>query len=411
MAGSATSLRTAKYPAIVIRSVVVQYASRFPHPTSRLPIPLQYLFMSLVFERPPDSSDAPVHILIVVVGAYLRKSADLIGAGVFAQSIVDFWQDPERAFPDRQYLSTIEVLASDPLGPVTITSSGGPEPVSLPSHSNVKSALLDWADRIKKQNGIGFLHWVGHGSEVVRGGGVVHLSCDGPQTDAPAQSGLDWTRTLHVINAKTARQPVYCFIDACRARDLSTQEFEGIGPCDLSTPDNADVFMSASRLRKAFWVHTLNKKAADAGCEGHALGTRAFMFALKGFGARTTTGRQIPMPVPAAELVEAASALVERWARHQRISASPPEGPRGTRPRAIMMTKKPMSVVDVIAKGVSPQNSCDALEGGETQALPSETTPAPFEFRLGRKPHSFRFNGGNWDPSQDLIHPYIPLYD
>jgi hypothetical protein len=131
MACSATSLRTLDYPAIVILPVVVHYAPHVFHP-SRRPTFSQFFLMKFVVERRLGSADVPVHVLIIVVGAYLRKQANLTDAGGFAQTIVDFWLEGGRIFPDNQKLSTIEVLASDPSGLVSITGEGAAQGVDLP---------------------------------------------------------------------------------------------------------------------------------------------------------------------------------------------------------------------------------------------------------------------------------------
>ena len=126
------------------------------------------------------------------------------------------------------------MLASDSSGAVSIVGdSGGAVGVDRPGFDALKTALLDWANRVKGEGGVGFLHWIGHGMEQVKNGCVVSLACDGARPDGAGQAGLDWTRTLHVINAMTEGQPVYCFIDACRSPDRSDLDVEGIGPAAL----------------------------------------------------------------------------------------------------------------------------------------------------------------------------------
>lgn len=322
--------------------------------------------MTSVIQRQPGPSAVPVHVLIVMVGDYLAKSANLPGSGAFAQTVVNFWRTlPSSSYPSSQALASVEVLASDPAGAVTIVGdSSGAVSVDRPNHPTVRAALLHWADRVKSEGGVGFLHWIGHGAEQLKGGNIVNLSCDGPRDDGAGQSGLDWTRTLHVINSITAGQPVYCFIDACRSPKRDDLEDEGIGAVNLSTPENAYVFYSSARGQEAFWVVTPKPAALTAGCREHALGTRAFMEALKGFGARLTDDPMAPQaPIVAAELVQATHALVMRWARHQLISSGPgcPEGPPGYKTRPILLTKDPRSTVDVHARGVASPTSCDAL--------------------------------------------------
>ncbi|WP_316197050.1 hypothetical protein [Bradyrhizobium sp. SZCCHNS3053] len=369
--------------------------------------------MTFVVQRQPAPTAAPVHVLIVMVGNYLDKSANLQGAATFAQAIVDFWRTlPVSSFPSAQALVSIEVLASDSSGAVSIVGDNGPVGVDRPTFDAAKTALLGWARRVKAEGGIGFLHWVGHGMEQIKGGSIVSLACDGARDDGAGQAGLDWTCTLHVINGMTDGQPVYCFIDACRSPDRSDLGFEGIGPPNWSAGDNACVFFSTARGKKAFWIVTPKPAALNAGCGKHALGTQAFIAALKGFGARLPDDpAAIQVPIVAAELVQASQALVARWARHQQISPPPgdPAGPSGRRPDAILLTDEPKCTVDVFAKGVASPTDCEAL-AGSPPPLASETASVPFEFRLARKPHKFRFNSQNWDPEKLLLHPHMELY-
>ncbi|WP_157786112.1 MULTISPECIES: hypothetical protein [Bradyrhizobium] len=319
------------------------------------------------------------------------RSTNLPGSGALAQAVVNFWRTlPSSSYPQSQALASVEVLASDPAGAVTIVGdSGGAVGVDRPNYPTVRAALLNWAHRVKKEGGVGFLHWIGHGAEQLKGGNIVNLSCDGPRDDGLGQSGLDWTLTLHVINWITAGQPVYCFIDACRSPKRDDLLDEGIGAPNLATPENAYVFYSSARGQEAFWVVTPKQAAITAGCREHALGTRAFMEALKGFGARTDDPKATAAPIVAAELVQAAHALVTRWARHQQISPGPscPEGPPGYKTRPILLTREPKSTVDVHAKGVPSPTSCDAL-CDTPPPVGSETASPIFEFRLARKPQA-----------------------
>ena len=368
--------------------------------------------MTSVVQRRLNPQQVPVHVLIVVVGLYLNKADNLPRAGAFAQTVVDFWRDGGRVFPGAQALESVDVLASDQAGPVSITGDGAATVVDPPGYPSVKSALLDWVGRITATEGaVGFLHWIGHGREQVRGGSVVTLFCHGPKVPkSREQAGLNWTTSLHVINEKTVGHPVYCFIDACRTRDTSELDFDGIGPCNWGAPENAYVFVSSAKLTSAYWITQLTPAASRAGCEEQALGTRAFMAGMSGFGARQGSGPH--MAVTAPQLVEASQALVGRWARHQGVVAGLPEGPPGGDPlRPILLTADPKSTVDVVANGMPSHSSCEAQPAGSVAVLLSETAAAPFEFRLSRKRHKFRFSRGAWDAEQDLVHPHMQLYD
>jgi hypothetical protein len=375
--------------------LVLSAAARFP----------QSLFMTIVVQRSPKSDQVPVHVLIVVVGKYLVSRQDLPDAGAFAQEIVDFWLHADRTFPDRQSLASIRVLASDPISPVTIVGDGS-HVVDLPTFDNVKAALLSWAGQIGTA-GVGFLNWVGHGADRVRAGGTIsNLFCHGPiGPNSNEQAALDWAKTLNVIDGMTAGQPVYCFIDACRRLDLSQKEYEGIGVCDWKIPDNAYVFTTTSPFTPAFWVTRPKDAAIRAGCKGQAMGTRAYMAGLEGLGARYASS--LPMPIASSELVEAAQALLKRWARHQGLTPGRPRGPSGAEPRSILLTDKPGSVADLTGKGLPPQASCEAQPDGSPDEIAAENGPDPFEFRLARKRHRFRYDDKVWSAPEELFHPHM----
>jgi len=374
-------------------------------------LPEIFFFMTFVVRRHLSASEVPVHVLVVVVGSYLNQLKDLHGAGSFAQEIVDFWRDAARIFPAGKRLASVNVLASDPRGVVRITGDQGPILVDRPNYSNSRTALLDWANLIAAVNdGTGLLHWIGHGTEqVFAGGGIVNLACDGPDASDPArQSGIDWTRSVARVDQITNGHPVYCFVDTCRTLIREREEFEGLGNGALNwaSRDNAQVFMSTARSSPAFWILQPTLAALRAGCGAHALGTRAFLAGLEGFGARS--GGSEPLPVVPAQLIEAADVLVGRWARHQGVPAGSPQSPLRGDVRPVLFTAKPTSVVDVLKQAVLP-NSCEAQASTATTIEVSETNQAPHEFRLARKPHKFRFDGQNWHPEKALVHPYVPF--
>jgi hypothetical protein len=263
---------------------------------------------------------------------------------------------------------------------------------------------------IRDDGGIGFLHWVGHGAERTRAGGGIHnLSCHGSiATGSTDQAALNWTLALNVIDGITFGRPVYCFIDACRRLDRSQNIYEGIGVSSLKNRQNAYVFASTLRLASAFWVINPTPAAKRAGFEGLALGTRAFMEAMAGFGARYDVGGS-HMPIAPSELVEAARALVRRWSKHQGIKPGDPQGPGGAEPRSILLTQTPQSLVDVTYQGTPPQASCEAQPDGSTATEAPDNGPTPFEFRLARKRHKFRFDDKIWRDLKELFHPHMQL--
>ena len=359
--------------------------------------------MTFVVQRQLKPGQVPVHVLIVVVGQYLDNRRDLSGAGAFGQEIVDFWLAPNRLFPANQLLASVRVLASDPASQVTIAGDGN-HVVDPPTFDNVRTELLAWAEQIREA-GIGFLHWVGHGGERLRlGGGITNLACHGPiEPNSRDQAAIDWVRSLNVLDRITTGRSVYCFIDACRRPDLSQREYEGIGACDLRTHEGAYVFRTTAALTPAFWVTRPTSAARQAGCNGQAMGTRAFMAGLDGFGARFE-GR-LPMSIAPAELVEAAQAFMIRWARHQGLAPGRPCGPPGAEVRPLILTNSPRTVVDVARHGAS----CEAREDGSAAITAAENGPNPFEFRLARKRHSFRCEDGVWGVAEELFHPHMRL--
>jgi hypothetical protein len=363
--------------------------------------------MSLILQRDLNTSATPVHILVVVVGSYLSPSKDLAGAGAFAQEIVNFWRDDDRLFPAGQALATIDVLASEPGGAVRVTGDQT-MPVDRPTYDNVKAALRRWAQTIAMTAGsVGILHWIGHGMEhVIAGGGIIGLSCDGPKVvGSNEQAAIGWTRAINAIDQLTVGHPIYCFIDACRTRDTTEREYLGLDiEPDWAFDHNAHVFTSTSRLERAFWITAPKPATTRSGCDAGALATRAFLAGLSGFGARYSN--EANMPVQTDGLLEAAKALVGRWAGHQGLDCGSPQSRPGGSMDPILYTAKPMSSVDV-TKSADPPHGCEALTPSVVEQ--SETNQAPYEFRLSRKPHKFRFDGENWSPEKLLIHPHMTL--
>ncbi|WP_133122885.1 hypothetical protein [Zhengella mangrovi] len=366
------------------------------------------LFMTTVVNRDLQTDQKPVHVLIIVVGAYISFD-NLVEAGKFTDELAAFWYEPKQ-FSEPYALSTITVLASDSQGTVVVSDGTGSSlKVARPTFDNCKNALLDWAERIKVDEGAGVLHWVGHGCERAKNGKVINLYVDGAARGyEQAQNGLDWSRALNLINVITDGFPVYCFIDACRTLGDSSVDFDGIG-LSYSFCDNALVFYSASSGKRAYWVDRPEPSLLNAGCRGHAVGTRAFLAALSGFGARYDHNCDRGHPILAAEITESSAALVNRWLKHQRLPGGSTEGPLRLHSDSILVTDNPQSVVDV-DKIVPPSaNICHAVADGSGTQISSETETAPFEFRLSRKSHDFCFDPGSKKIRKQIFYPKITL--
>ncbi|MFN3132456.1 hypothetical protein [Roseibium sp.] len=366
--------------------------------------------MTPIVNRNLQPEQRPVHILIVVVGDYISFDY-LKDADKFTDELTSFWRGP-RQFEPPYALSTITVLASDIDGRVSVVDDRGrSREVELPTLDNCKKALLKWAERIKAENGLGVLHWVGHGRERAGNGGIVDLYVDGPRDEAPSsQQGIDWTRAIFRINQMTEGQPVYCFLDTCRRDDGSTIEFEGLGSFDTRFSQNAMVFQSTVRGAKAFWVNSPESALQKAGCQGQALGTRAFLAALNGLGARYAGSCVSTHPILAAEIVEGSSALAVRWLQHQGLPQGiGTTGPQEYRQNPILLTDKPQSVVDVVDLVPASASNCHAIAVGSSSKILSETPNVPFEFRLHRVEHDFCFEHNNNSGLKQIIYPKVSL--
>ena len=364
--------------------------------------------MTQVASRRVQPPDKPVHVLVVVVGAYLAMD-ELPGAGAFAEEIVAFWRGPRLLTNDHR-LSSVAVLASDPRGRVAIPDDAGrPLVVDEPTYQACRDALLAWARQIRASGGMGVLHWIGHGRETAANGGVTSLYVHGGGEDnLSEQAGLDWTRALHTINGITQDLPVYCFIDACRVEDGATVSFDGIGRCDTRWVDKVIVFQSCRRGTSSFWLDRPTPAVVKAGCNGEAAATRAFMEALRSYGARFAGERAVRHPIHAAELVQGSTALLRRWLTHQNIPGGSTTGPGWECPDPILFTEEPMSVVDVARTAPRGASTCSAQPTPPSGVERSETARVPFQFRLRREDHVFVFDATSSGP-QPILHPKVSL--
>lgn len=365
-------------------------------------------FMTLLLNRASADGATPIHILVVVVGECVGHE-NLPGAERMASEIVEFWKDGQRILPDGQMLSSIRVLASDPGGPVELMDDEAAMSIARPTYEACKSALLEWSKTIDETEGVGILHWIGHGRERSFGGSVISLLCDGASASRPGMpSGLDWTKTLFYLDDKLRGRSVFCFIDACRTIDWSHWSYDGVGECGYDASENAKVFYSTPRGGRAFWVEDPKRAMVAAGGGDLALGTRAFLAALDGFGAQTST--EVLHPVLPQEIVQASTNLLSRWLVHQSLfrhgSPQGAEGPRGRVDEPILLTSCPRSVVDV-----QPVNavSCEAESVASKLLVSSETDSEPFQFRLLRDPHAVIWNKSERSRPNPIYFPHVTI--
>lgn len=369
-------------------------------------------FMTSVASRSPAKDAVPVHVLIVVVGKYdipVFTEKPLVGAAELAADLVDHWLTGKVVLPSGQALATVEVLASDPDKSVEVSSDAGTVTVEAPIRNRCAEALNAWVKRVEVTKGIGFLHWTGHGhTRAINSSGGLSLLCTGLEEHTrkgkPKQSGINWARTLARLNTVTNGQPLFCFIDACRKRAKGL-EYDGIGASDLEPDETAHVFYSCRDNQSAYW---LPKSACGHHLpefEGQAFGTRAFMVALAGLGARTNDPDDIRHRIMPNEIKDGASGLTDLWMTHSGFKASVETANAGGAGRAVLAeTSSPKSVIDI--KPLKAARTSDTLRGKTKAATKSHSVATPFRYLVPRDPHQFRLDGGSWSKTYTLHLPY-----
>lgn len=359
--------------------------------------------MTLVVTRTTAIGMTPVHILIVLVGKYETNHTDLKGTETLTRDLVDLWTNGAVQLPDSQLLATVEVLASDPDRDtkgenVQVVGSHGETDVDPPRLDNVKQALNTWAARIAETNGIGVLHWTGHGhSRSINGIQDISLLCNGVMKDTHgnviAQEGLDWELTKQRIEGLARGRPVYCFIDVCRT--VGNLSYDGFG-VRAGIFNNLQVFYSCANDQSSFWVEPGSMTPVPIAFEGHSIGMRAFMAALQGFGAKIEDALAPRHAVVSHSIIVSSKALAKMWLECLGLTRKMEAQFVGDDSDAcISMTSKPMSVVSA-ASAVTRKISCDALHLKDQSVLPSQSIRSPFMFALACAPHKFRTGKAPW---------------
>jgi hypothetical protein len=367
--------------------------------------------MTSVVLRPISEGAIPLHVLIVVVGKYdVEEFTEnlLNGAGVITGDIVDFWRLNKVELQDGQELASINVLSSDPYEKVAVAGDTSNIAVDLPTRKNCADELNKWVNTVEKTGGIGILHWVGHGySRTWNGQEGLNLLCTGLSDSSseatPKQAGLDWKATLDTLNTKANGRPIFCFIDACRKVGRHVKYY-GIGDSDEEPEPTSQVFYSCRNNEKAYWVDLEKFDDGMPDFEGQAIGTRAFMAALSGFGACVEDTGASSHHIKSAEVSQAASALSSMWMSHAGLGTPIKTVVHGGEEQAcIARTATPKSVAEIRTRQASV--GCEALRVSTGQRFSSHSKKNPFRFALDREVHQFRPLAANWSESYTFIQP------
>jgi hypothetical protein len=368
--------------------------------------------MTLVVTRATDPGMTPVHILIVLVGKYETNHTDLKGTEALTRDVVDMWTKGAVELPDNQMLATVEVLASDPDRDakselVQVEGSHGETDIDLPSLDNVKAALNAWGARIANTQGVGVLHWTGHGhSRSINGIQDISLLCNGVMKDTHgnviAQEGLDWDLTKQRIDGLARGRPVYCFIDVCRT--VGNLSYDGFG-VRAGIFNSLQVFYSCANDQSSFWVEPGSMTPVPIAFEGHSIGMRAFMAALQGFGAKIEDALAPRHAVVSHSIIVSSKALAKMWLECLGLSRKMEAQFVGDDHDAcISMTSKPMSVVSA-ASTITRKTSCDAFYIREQKVLSSQSPKSPFMFALDCAPYKFRTGKAPWSREFHIVFP------
>lgn len=356
--------------------------------------PRAWLAILMIFDLGKPAGGQSLHVLVVVVG----KSAlrPLLNAASVTNDLVDFWCAQDHRLPGNRTVRTIEVLAGDPGGNVTVTAGGLIRTATAPTFPNVCSAVQSWCDRINSDpDAAGVLHWIGHGECRMREGGEFQVLFTEDE-DAGKPLGINWHLTLHGINNRTAPRPVYCFIDSCRK---VSGEGAAFYPAAFQTrinqtSRNATTLFSAAPDQAALWEDALHSKGPvfDAGFKGGPLGTRAMIKGLETLGAQYRLNRP-RYKIVMANVGDGSEHLIERWTK--KLGAPIPPTALGKsrsvdvimgRHDELLMTDLAESVIDVNAPtGSSWSNgsSCK-LTNGSAKALDGVYAHDRFEFLATR---------------------------
>ncbi|CCD90928.1 hypothetical protein BRAO375_1270005 [Bradyrhizobium sp. ORS 375] len=349
---------------------------------------------------------------MVVVGKHAGHPFQNVQA--FCDDIIPFWLDKPHDFTQGMFVSSVEVLASEPGRSISYYDGQTVQYAQDPTFENIAAAFKAWTDRIVKERGAGILHWIGHGATRMQDGPVQILFTQGPKYDAPAE-GIHWSATINDINALTVGRPMFCFIDSCRTGGDTNYRFNSAFHMNSGPViDNATVIFSAMVTQKSLWdnkIH-LNDRLAKAKFRGGPLGTRAFLECLSGTGAELFIKGYPSHEVTAAKIAEGAGALFRRWAMHLGRSFRQHWNNRaevcsGGVHDPLLRTPKPATVLDVIGANAGSACSVKLLPNGPTTA--GDKGPKGYEFHVERGDYEFLVRGKSFKKSIVRAHQEVPV--
>lgn len=368
---------------------------------------LKELLMTLVVDRKLQSGSLKLHVLIVVVGGYDTSALKpLQNSHLLGDDLVGMWESGDAVPSNGMELQTIELLLSSP----NYTNAS----VELPTAENCENAFKRWADRIKAEKGVGVVHWVGHGyclSNDSDGPGVTLLCSDlMPDTldGVNLPSGHSWSQTLEFISSRAGDRPLFCFIDSCRKLLPRGAVYRGFGSGYYKVPaKDVQTYYSCSGDESAFWIQP-NDKDTPPAFPGGAVGTRAFMAALTGFGAFINNVHAPRFDTRPQEVVEAVNWLSRMWLDHYEVDDTVEADCVGGKTDArVTSTERPQSVIKVTSDPkVSPPSSADARRLADTTDIPSHCSAEPYWFTIQREDHSYRVaRSSTWNGPHNFRQP------
>jgi hypothetical protein len=253
--------------------------------------------MTLVVDR-VNTKRPQLHALIVGIGSYpyltpgnpnvpaeLRSLEQLDPPPLVSQELARWF---ENLWTNSVVeLGSIDLLISDPAGPVSYTPiGGGPKAVDTSELANIVSAYDDWFDRCDANSAnIALLYLCGHG--IVRSSNALVLAADACKTPRPLDHAIDFTSTVSAMNRCYAEKQILV-ADSCQQESRSANAAPGGG--------NAHI-LYRQQTRSPIARNALSFEAAIAGTK--AFGQRgqltrfaqAFLGSLAGQGGRRLGGK------------------------------------------------------------------------------------------------------------------------
>lgn len=389
-----------------------QYSCTFSNITvSELAFP-EVICMALVVTRSVQGSQTPLHVLIVIVGKYDTPDLEALhGAGQLAAEVCESWRSGATKPLDGQKLASITVVATDPDGPVQVASDGGLVNVTETTRENCVDALTAWARTVAATDGVGMLHWAGHGYTLSRNSALgVSLLCTGFAEDLPGKpSGINWSLAVEGLNTLASGRPLYCFLDTCRSLKKLGVRYRGLSDALTGISTTVQTFYSCSPEQSAFWMRPKPDRVDPPEFGGQGFGTRAFLAALTAYGARIDDALAAAHVSQPSELREAADGLMSFWMHFYKMrNRQSAEMDGGMAKAKISRIDHPKAVVEISSAAKPGAKMCDAEHVATGVVLSSHCNASPFSFTLSREPHRFRIED-IWSTEKRPIHPRTTL--